>query len=116
MLHALCAPLLVVACFLATACSLTQPEVAPIADGLTLADRINEARLARELALIDRITGDGSADVQAAWRAAAIEDAEQIRELHDQFREWVAAIGELDWRALYRQIRKELGAAQEGGS
>ena len=89
-------------------CALFQEDTEPASKALATLDSINDARLERELELVGRIQDP---DAQAAWRAAAQADAAQSRLLTDELREWLDAIGDLDWRRLYEQAR-----AQEGGS
>lgn len=97
------AMILACAALLLASCGLFSPDVGPAAAAISESRAISDARLERELALCARIE---DAEARARWEEAFRRDAARADVLAEQLLEWVDAVGELDWKTLYRDVRK----------
>lgn len=93
-------------CFLPS-CALFSPDPQPAVDAVDRLDRIGADRFAGEMKLVDRIEDPAA---QAEFRAFFERAREQSVELRGSLLDYLSAIGDVDFAALYKRWR----AAQAG--
>lgn len=95
--------LCVLACALLGSCALFSPDTKPALEAVRAVevsvDRI-EDRIGRVLAT----AGDPAAVERI--RAAFAEDFGTIRRMDAALLDWIAAVGEVDWRELFEEVRR----------